>query len=244
MLGQYPPKEAVHATDRIRDRHRRKGVAVVSAADGEKARAWLAVGDMPLQRHLHGDLDGDRARVGEEDVIQALGGELDQAAPEFDRRFVGEPAEHHVAHAFELIASSAIELGHGIPVDGAPPRAHGVDGLKALTLAVTEVESNPLGALDEVGILRAEGAGVGVPEVRAVEGQQPPMIGKIRRGGHGTILAGPVLRGMPSAPSRQRRAVCDPQWAKTADSATSAPTTAPTSARASGLVSSPPEKCS
>ena len=172
VLGQHPAEERVHAADRVGHRHRRERVAVVAPADREEPGPRPPGREVPLQRHLHRDLDRHRARVGEEDVLEPVGGEVDEAPGEPDRRLVGQPAEHHVRHRAELAMGRVVELGHGIPVDRAPPRRHRVDDLTRPAVAVTQPQPDAVRRLHEVRVLGSERGGVRVPHVGAVERQQ------------------------------------------------------------------------
>ena len=78
--GSRPVKsECIPPTGSV-TRHRGEGVAVVAAADREEARAPGAGADVELQGHLHRDLDGHRARVGEEHPLQSRVGSAPRAA--------------------------------------------------------------------------------------------------------------------------------------------------------------------
>ena len=66
-------------------------------------------------------------------MLEPVGGEVDQPLREPDRGGVGEPAEHHVRHVAELAAYGLVQLGHGVAVDGRPPRRHAVDELGAVS---------------------------------------------------------------------------------------------------------------
>ena len=68
--------------------------------------------------------------------------------------------------------SRGVELGHGIPVDRAPPRRHRVDHLAEAPVSVTQPQPDAVRGLHEVGLLRRQRGGVRVPHVLAVEGEQ------------------------------------------------------------------------
>ena len=172
VLGQHAAEEGVHPADRVGDGHRREGVAVVAAADGQEAGAALTGREVELQSGLHRDLDRDRPGVGEEDVLHPGGREVEEAAAEVDGGCVREAAEHHVGHRVELAADGCVELGHAVPVDRAPPRAHRVDDLVGGAVGVAQPQPDALGGLDEVGVAGRQRRGVRVPHVRAVEGAQ------------------------------------------------------------------------
>ena len=172
VLGQHAAEESVHAAQRVGHRHRREGVSVVAPAHREEPGAAPTCCEVPLQRHLHRDLDRHRARVGEEDVLEAVGGKVEEPAGEADGGLVGQATEHHVGHRAELPLGRGIELGHGVPVDRAPPRRHGVDDLARLAVAVTQPQPDAVRRLHQVRRLGRECGGVGVPHVVAVERQQ------------------------------------------------------------------------
>ena len=72
-------KQVMHAIDRVGDRHRPEGVAVVAVGNGENALAlWLIFGLPVLQRHLQRDLDRYGARVSKENSFQARRGQIQQ----------------------------------------------------------------------------------------------------------------------------------------------------------------------
>ena len=70
-----------------------------------------------LQGHLDRDLHRDRARVAEEDVLELARRDRREQRAQFDRRLVGEPAEHHVRHARELRADGAVQHRVVVAVD-------------------------------------------------------------------------------------------------------------------------------
>ncbi len=103
MLGQKPAEQRVHAGVGIAHRHRAGGVAVIAARKARNfaARAHAAV-EPELHRHLHGDLDRDRAGLGEEHAVEIARQQRRQPARQRERLLVHEPAEHHVRHQREL----------------------------------------------------------------------------------------------------------------------------------------------
>ena len=79
LLGQHVAEHRVHPADRVAHAHAAERVAVVAAADREHAVPLGAAGAaLVLERHLQRDLDAHRAGVGEEDVLEPVGGHLDQ----------------------------------------------------------------------------------------------------------------------------------------------------------------------
>ena len=94
--------------------------------------------------------------------------EVDEPLGEPDRGLVGEAAEHHVCHPARLVGQSSVQLGDGVPVDRGPPRGHRVDQLGP----VREPEPDPGRADDLPDRGRVRHRRVGVPDVRAVIGEQ------------------------------------------------------------------------
>jgi hypothetical protein len=122
LLPQRPGEQMVHPAHRVAHRHRPERVPVVPTAQrqqplllGTPARA------LELQRHLDGDLDADRAGVGEEDVLHALRRQLDEPTGQLDRGRMREAAEHHVRHLPELLLHGRVEPWMTVAVDRAPP---------------------------------------------------------------------------------------------------------------------------
>ena len=85
-----------------------------------------------------------------------------------DRRLVGEPAEHHVAHPAGLVGQGGVEDRVAVAVDRGPPGGHAVDQLTA----VGQPQPDALGALDQVGVGAPGHRPVGMPDVRPVEPDQ------------------------------------------------------------------------
>ncbi len=166
---QHVAPQRVHAAVRVADAHRAEGVAVVAAAPGHQPMLGrVSARPLVLQTHLDRDLDRDRAGVAEEDVLEPGGGDVDEQPGQLDGRTVREAAEHHVAHRAELVAHRGVEHGMAVAVDRRPPRRHPVDQLAP----VRQPQPHPLRRHDRQ---RRHGGGhrrVGVPDMRAVGGQQ------------------------------------------------------------------------
>jgi hypothetical protein len=213
LRGEHPGEHRVHAAHRVAHAHRPERVAVVGAAQCQHSGAprcpaaggstTSAAALVVLQGHLQRDLDRDRSRVGQEDTLQAGGGDVDQPLAEADRGLVRQSAEHHVGHLVDLRPQGVVEVGVAVAVDGAPPGRHRVDDLPA----VGQPEAYPLRAGDQLRHQRIGHRRVRVPQVLAVEVEQ------LRRGY--VVLADGHLAGrLPlSRPGRRRgsgTAVCLP----------------------------------
>jgi hypothetical protein len=141
---------------------------------------------MELQSHLHGDLDRDRARVGEKHMLErgfTIGcgprSQVDEPPSQLDPRLMGEPAEHHVRHPPELGARAAASSSG----TAYPWIAHHHEDMASMHSRVAARESQPQPharrRLDEVGLGRGERGGVGVPDVRSVESQQVAEVAEV-----------------------------------------------------------------
>ena len=172
VLRQQAPEHRVHPTDRVGDRHRGERVSVVATADGEEPGATPPRRHVPLEGHLHRDLDGHRPGVGEEHVLEGDRGEGEEPSGEPDGRLVRQPAEHDVRHRAELPVRGRVELRHGIPVDGTPPRRHPVHHLTRRTAPVAKPKPDAACRLHEVRVLGGDCRRVRVPQVRSVEREQ------------------------------------------------------------------------
>ena len=203
--GHQAAVHRVHPAVGVAHAHARERVAVIAAPDGEHPPP----AGLSLPGHLHRDLDRHRPRVGQEHLIQrrrprssqsprrrhlATAGasrrQPHQPPAELNGWFVGEPAEHHVAHLVQLRPRRGIQLGHGVPVDGTPPRRHRVDDLARFAV---NPQAKP-GPGRGFGQIRRAWPGhrrVGMPQVVAVEVH------------HGRFR-GPVA-GHVNHPSRSRR---------------------------------------
>ena len=122
-LGREDPCEfGVHALFGVADGHGGEGVAVVAAA---KAQDFRAPGHAPvhpvLHRHLHGDLDRNRARFGEEHPLEIARQQGREARGELVGLLMGEPAEHHMGQAGQLLAQGLRDMGMIVAMAGGPP---------------------------------------------------------------------------------------------------------------------------
>ena len=80
----------MHAGNRVADRHRAEGVAVIAVAQGDDfLLVRIAHGIPILQGHLEGHFHRYRTGVAEENPVQGGGGQGGQELRELDRRWVG-----------------------------------------------------------------------------------------------------------------------------------------------------------
>ncbi len=169
VLGEHAREQAVHAADRIADRHRAERVAVVAATHGQQARALrVAARALELQAQLDRHLHRDRPRVREEHRLQRVRRERQQPLGQAHRGLVREPAEHHVRHARQLLAHSAVERRVAIAVNRTPPRRHPVDQLAP----VGERQANALRRHHRQRLKRPRQRTVRMPNMLAVKGEQ------------------------------------------------------------------------
>jgi len=76
MLGEKAAETPMHPDAGIGNGHRAGGVTVITAAEGhELLSLGHALVDPELHRHLHGDLDRDRARLRKEHAAEIAGDE-------------------------------------------------------------------------------------------------------------------------------------------------------------------------
>ena len=194
LLRQHPGEHRVHPALGVAHGHAAGGVAVVAAAHGQHPRAARpATTALRLQRHLQRDLDRHRPGVGQEDVLQPLGGDRDQPLGQPDGRGVGQSTEHHVRHPPGLVGQRGVELGHGVPVHRRPPRRHPVHDLPA-AVRTRQPQPDAGGGLDHAHRRRVGHRGVGVPHVGAVVGQQRGHVGGVEGAHRGVSLR----RGTPT----------------------------------------------
>ena len=133
VLRQEPGEETVHAVHGIADAHGALRVAVIAAHGREEMPARAAAnGNLVLHGHFEGYFHGHGSGIRVKDVLQPLRHHGEQALPEFHGRPVGQSAEHDMAHGADLPGHGVLERGIPVAVDGAPPRGHPVDELRAV----------------------------------------------------------------------------------------------------------------
>ncbi len=173
LPGQRALPELVHPAVRVAHRHRLPGVAVVAAAPGHQPLfARLSDRAPVLEAHLHGHLDRHRTGVGEEDVLQAVRGDLRQPGGEPDGGLVGEPAEHHMAHPVQLAAGGLVEHRVVVSVHRRPPGRHSVDQFGPAFDRFGQSQSYAGRRRDDQRIVPAGHRAVRVPDVLPVQRQQ------------------------------------------------------------------------
>jgi hypothetical protein len=174
----------VHAGNRVANRHGAEGIAVIAAAWSDEALfAGLAACLPVLQRHLHRDLDGNRARIGKEHRLQGFRRELDQQAGQFDGRSMRQPAEHDVSHVPELLFDGAIQHRVVVAMNGTPPGGHPVNQLAA----IRQPDAHPVCRLHRINRQISAECAVGMPDVCTVRCEPAGnalQIGTIHECGH------------------------------------------------------------
>ena len=116
-----------------------------------------------LQSHLDGDLYRDRSRVRIKDLREVVTRKLHEIGRQPRRRLVREPAEHHVAHAIDLLLGGSGEPRMAVAVGGGPPGGHGVDEVGAIGKREVDSRSRLHDARGRAGL------GVGVPDVVGID---------------------------------------------------------------------------
>jgi hypothetical protein len=155
-----------------------------------------------LESELDGDLDGDRAGVGEEDALQSGRREGEQSLAERDGGLVGEAAEHDVGQTLELRAHRGFDMRMAIAVDDRPPGRHPVDQLAA----VGEAQSYALGRFHGEERIRL-GRRVGVPHGAAIPLGEREGLGGSTVLDHGESAASCAVAGQRRLASRPRRMI-------------------------------------
>ena len=121
MLRHDPLEEDVHPV-RIRKRHAKRSVAVVSSLQGEKPVALrMAKRVMVLYGHLCGDLDRNRSGVSEEYTVESRRCDFCKPPGELHGRLMGKPSEHDVRQLLRLAAHGLDYSRMPMPVRHAPP---------------------------------------------------------------------------------------------------------------------------
>ena len=169
LYRQAAAKQAVHAGFGVAHRHGVPSVAMIAGADGgEAVFTGQAFGLLVLQSHLHGDFYRYRAAVGKEDFIESGGQNGNQTFGQTCGRFMGEAAEHDVAHLLQLGLCGGVEAGVVVAVQGSPPGRHAVDELPA----VGQFDDTAVCGANRINRQGIGHGGVGVPNVSAVDGEQ------------------------------------------------------------------------
>ena len=133
LLRQDLGEEAMHAFLGIADRHGRERIAMIAALKGyEPATRCNAFIKPELHRHLHRDLDRDRAAVAEKNMGQSLREEGHEPPRQIERRLMNQPAEHDMRHLGELILDRRANMGVIIAVAGGPPARDPIDELAVI----------------------------------------------------------------------------------------------------------------
>ena len=114
-----------------------------------------------LHRHLHGDLDRDRAGIGKEHAVEIAGQQRRQPPRQRQRLLVHQPAEHHMRHRRELALDRRADVRMIIAVAGGPPRGDAVDQFAP----VGEHDAAALGARDRQRRPRRLHLRIGQPDV-------------------------------------------------------------------------------
>ena len=126
---------------------------MIAAADRQQAVLLRPIpADPVLIGHLDGHLHGHGARIGQKDLGQGLRRHPDQGPAQLHGRLVGQPAEHDVGHALELVRDRGVQNGVVVAVDGRPPGGHAVHEFPA----ALELQAHAMG-----GNHLAHGQGVG-----------------------------------------------------------------------------------
>ena len=169
--GQHAGEHRVHPADRVAHAHRAEGVAVVAAA--QRQHPGLArVGRCPrwyCTAILSATSTLTEPESAKNTCSSPSGVDRDEPLGQVDRRLVGEAAEHHVRHRRPGACSAASSSGWRYPwiADHHDDIASMSRCRRRPARRWTPARSVTRRAGDRVGH-----RGVGVPEVRAVEGEQ------------------------------------------------------------------------
>ena len=116
---------------------------MIAAFEGKEFLALAhALVQPELHRHLHGDFDGDRARLREEDASQIARDACRKSTGERERLLVGKSPEHDVGHQRELVLDRLADVGVVIAVTCGPPRRDPVNQLAS----IAEHDATAMGA--------------------------------------------------------------------------------------------------
>jgi len=152
-------------------------LAVKGILEGDKGPPLRPPVLLPvLQAELHGDLDGGRAIVTEEDVVETDGRHTAQLLGQLRRRPVADASQRRVAQELGLTLQRGHQPGVVVTQRRRPPRAIAVD----VTAAVRVVEARALGAHDHQrldGFAVPAHLRVGMPDTCLVELNDPPTRG-------------------------------------------------------------------
>ena len=128
LLRQQARKQAVHARNRVTDRHGPQSVAVITAARCQETRTpSLSPALLILKGHLQGHFHCHGTGIGKKNTLQALGHAAQQAFGQIHRRNMRQPAEHHVRHASGLGPQRRQQPGMIVAMRRRPPGGHAVD---------------------------------------------------------------------------------------------------------------------
>ncbi len=133
MLRQRAAEHIMHPGIGIAHRHRAGGVAVIAALErDELGLSRLAAIDPVLLRHLHRDLDRDRAGFRKEHAIEVARQQRREPPRQGQGLLVDQAAEHHMRHLGELPLHRLPDVRMVVAVAGGPPRRDAVDQLAAV----------------------------------------------------------------------------------------------------------------
>ena len=133
----------MHAHVQVANRHGAGRIAVIGPGEGQKPRSRAhALVQPELHGHLHRDLNGNRAGIGEEHAAQITRHARRQPPSQCERLLVDEPPQHDVRHQRELALDGLPDVGMVIAVAGRPPGCDPIDELAP----VGEHDTAPLGA--------------------------------------------------------------------------------------------------
>ncbi|MND89453.1 hypothetical protein D3C80_815110 [compost metagenome] len=159
--------QAVHRVVRIAYRHRAEGIAVIAVTQGQNALPPFPARLPVLQRHLQRHFHRHRSGIRQEHALQRFRRHSDQLATQFNRGGVGNAAEHHVRHLFQLLRGGQVQLRVVISVNGRPPGRHTVNQASA----IGQLQFNAAGGLYRITGQWVAHRGVRVPDMALIEFQ-------------------------------------------------------------------------